>query len=200
MSDEANNNNAAALERALLVENLGVAISLEKAHPDAAEDIASAAAQNLRFDAGQNNFVDRESGEPTSVRDWLKNQRQHKPHWFRTPEASTSASSSDEPTVVSKGKGIPAEDTRPTPPGREAHQDPVPTGRRVRQMSEREYADYRKQNPHARVLSTGNSGGQLTYTVDCGSEASPQQVGGQSMDEYRKWRQGQGLGRNHLPY
>lgn len=182
---------AAALERALLRENLSVALTLEQAHPDAAPDIAEAAARALRFDAGRGGFVDRTSGEPLAVRDWLRQRKADRRHWFR--EASTTGPA--EPTAARKPAGFSPAQDQPTPPGTPAEPTAAPVGRRYQRMSEHEYAAYRRQNRYARVLAAANVGGQRVFTVDCGAAASPGQVGAQSMDEYRRWRESQGLGR-----
>ena len=61
-------------------------------------------------------------------------------------------------------------------------------------MTDREFADYRKQNPYARIISSSNFGGQRSLTVDCGSAATSQQVGSQTLEEYKEWRKTQGMG------
>jgi len=181
---------AQAMEKVLLTENVADAIVLEKAHLSAAEDVASAAARELRYDLGKGSFVNRDTGLPLSVRDWLKGQRDKRPHWFKQSDSG----SPGEPVSASKKAGFDPANTQPTPPGT-APASSAPVGRELRQMSEHEYAQYRRENRHARVLAAANVGGQRVFTVDCGSAATAQQVGAQSMDEYRRWRESQGLGR-----
>ena len=179
----------AAMERALLTENLGSAIVVEDAHLSAGEEIASAAHKALRYDVHESAFVSRETGEPTTVRQWLQGQREAKGYWFR-PEASPAS-----PADQSKPAGFAPDAQQPQPPGQPVQGTAAPVGRMVQEMSEHEFTVYKKQNRYARILSSVNVGGRRVLTVDCGGQASPRQVGGQALDEYRKWRETQGMGR-----
>ena len=65
----------------------------------------------------------------------------------------------------------------------------------MREMSKHEFVVYRKQNRHTRMVSVSNIAGRRVCVVDCGPVANAQQVGGQSIDEYKQWRKSQGMGR-----
>jgi hypothetical protein len=181
------NNDSAALERALLKEQLADAIVLESAHLSAAQDVEAAAHRQLRYDVGKSSFVNQETGEAVRIREWLRSQRESKTHWFKA------TSDPSQPVVQSKRAGFDPNPQLPVSPGQPA-KDTAPMGRVMQEMSEHEFVAYRKQNRHARMVSFSNIAGRRVCVVDCGSAATAQQVGGQSMGEYRKWRTAQGLG------
>lgn len=60
-------------------------------------------------------------------------------------------------------------------------------------MSEREWADYSKQNRHAKVVSKSSNRGSPSYVVDVGTSAGSAETSQMSMDEYREWRKSVGL-------
>ena len=69
------NGRAAALERALIRHELETAAPLERARPASLGAVADAAAEALGFDFERDSLVRRDTGEPTTVRNWLRGQR-----------------------------------------------------------------------------------------------------------------------------
>lgn len=183
------NERSDALESALLRNELSVAATVERVHGSAVGDAATAARQELRFDEQQGGFVERSTGRAISVGDWLKSQRESRSHWFR---------SGDDAQHDSDRPDVPGAVTNRTPPpevpGRDRQPSTAPLGKRQVEMSAKEWHDYRRRNPSARVVSSANKIGQgPTYVVDVGSNAKGPDVGSMSLDEYRAWRESMGM-------
>ncbi|MEQ8769225.1 MAG: hypothetical protein RIB60_01815 [Phycisphaerales bacterium] len=173
------------LEMKLLNEELSVAASIERLHTGAVSDAAHHAARELTFDPEKQMFVRRQTGEATSVREWLALRREDKGHWFR--DAPAKAARAAVPGAVTSN-------APPTPvPGADREASTAPLGRRQVVMSEKDWTDYSKKNRHATVVSKSTNGGQPRYVVDVGSAANASQTSQMSMEEYRAWRQSVGI-------
>ena len=181
---------AQALETKLLSEELTLAATIERLHTGAISDAAHHAARELTFDAERNSFVRRDTNAPTSVREWLASRREDKVHWFRAddnPQPNRPAARAPVPGAVTNDAPPPAV------PGRDRQPSTAPLGRRQVVMSEREWADYSKQNRHAKVVSKSSNRGSPSYVVDVGTSAGSAETSQMSMDEYREWRKSVGL-------
>ena len=140
--------------------------------------------------------MNQQTGDPTSVRDWLKSQREARPHWFkvRATARPTLRECPKPPRLRPRPLGSSPTRSVPQPLARPAKDTTAPAGRLMQEMSEQEFAQYKKQNRHARLVSISNVGGRRTCVVDCGSQATAQQAGGQSLDEYRQLAEDPGPG------